>query len=346
MKKNYDFIALKNYSLGHFYGLITLIFLYFVKLNNISENYLKNNFERNINIFNSFSIIDQIQKDLNKNQSNTDNFSQSVKLDIAMTNENLQNSLSSEGEERKVSPFLENQSLNTTEPNYDEGRNKQSIQKDRNAYLTLKKKILENLSEEINTHVKLILDYADQLKHFQLPLEANKVLQKIIDKSNFIINSLKAQTSLYNGDLELNTQVIYATTLFDDILNLLSGYTEFRGVKLYRSFEADASILADKNMLYQACLDIVKFLCEFMQNKGEINTVLTRTKDTIILEFQSKGVIISDDLFKNVLRDAASEDRMTLNYAQNIVRAHKGSIKTGRTIDSALEIKLELPIIR
>lgn len=295
---------------------------------------------------NNFSIIGQIQQDISKSQSNANDIYQLLKLENTMNQISRQDNFSPEDKERNVPSFLENSSPQNSELISDEGINNHSKNTESNNNSTLKRKVLESVSEEIATHLKVILDYADQLKHFYLPSEANKILQKIIDKSNFIITSLKTQTTLYNGGLELNTQVIYATTLFDDILNLIAGYAEFRGIKLFRRFEADASILADKNMLYQACLNIVKFLCESMQNKGEIIVLLTRTKDTIILKFQAKGIIISDDFFRNVFQSAAFEEQVTLSYAQSIVNAHKGSIKTGRTIDSTPEINLELPIIR
>lgn len=213
-------------------------------------------------------------------------------------------------------------------------------------YSLTKRKIIESISEEISSHLKVVLSYADELKHYPLPSEAIRIVQRIIDKSNFIINSLKVQSDIYNGEISLNSQVIYATTVFDDILNLLAAYTEFRGIRLSRKFEGDASIFVDKNMLYQACLDIIKFLCENMLSKGEIVALLTRTKDTIILIFQGSGIKISDDFFKNVFEPELSNYKSTLIHAQKIIRAHNGSIKVVKSAKSTPEILLEMPIVR
>lgn len=234
---------------------------------------------------------------------------------------------------------------NASNQNIEETPKHTSTENNHDISLT-KRKIIESISEEIGSHLKVVLSYADELKHYPLPSEAIKIVQRIIDKSNFIINSLKAQSDIYNGEISLNAQVIYATTVFDDILNLLAGYTEFRGIRLSRKFEADASIFVDKNMLYQACLDIIKFLCENMLSQGEIVTLLTRTKDTIVLIFKGSGIKISDDFFKNVFEPELSNYKSTLIHAQKIIRAHNGSIKVGKSTESAPEIMLEMPIVR
>ena len=293
---------------------------------------------------NNYSIINKIKNELDNNQNDYE--------DDSMASDKVFNP----NQATKTNGL--NQEADNTAMHSGHLPEKNSVPEDVNAvqkntstennldYSLTKRKIIESISEEIASHLKVVLSYADELKHYPLPSEAIKIVQRIIDKSNFIINSLKAQSEIYNGELSLNSQVIYATTVFDDILNLLSGYTEFRGIRLSRKFEGDASIFVDKNMLYQACLDIIKFLCENMLSKGEIAALLTRTKDTIILIFQASGIKISDDFFKNVFEPELSNYKSTLIHARKIIRAHNGAIKVGKSDESAPEIMLEMPIVR
>ena len=45
----------------------------------------------------------------------------------------------------------------------------------------------------------------------------------------------------------------------------------------------------DKNLFYQACLQIIKFLCENITDEGSIFVTVNRTKETIYIEFKSNG---------------------------------------------------------
>ncbi len=293
---------------------------------------------------NNFSIINQIKNELDNNQNDYEDDSMTSDKVFNLNQATKTNSLNQEADNTSMhSGHLPEK--NSVPENVNAVQKNTSTENNLDYSLT-KRKIIESISEEIGSHLKVVLSYADELKHYPLPSEAMKLLQRIIDKSNFIINSLKAQSDIYNGELSLNSQVIYATTVFDDILNLLSGYTEFRGIRLSRKFEGDASIFVDKNMLYQACLDIVKLLCENMLSKGEIAALLTRTKDSIVLIFKGNGIKISDDFFKNVFEPELSNYKSTLVHAQKIIRAHNGSIKVGKSAESAPEIMLEMPIVR
>jgi nitrogen-specific signal transduction histidine kinase len=210
----------------------------------------------------------------------------------------------------------------------------------------LTKKITESIFNEISNPIELIKKYAHLLMQKSSSVEANKILHKIIDQSNYIINSLRTHTAYLEEKLELKSQILQASILFDDILYLLAGYTEFRNVKLYRKFDADASILVDKNLIYQACLQIIKFLCENMTNEGSIFVTVNRTKDIIFVEFKSTGNKIPDELLEKVFEPFTIKDTAGLGLAKKIISEHNGNITVINGQDSEPEIKVFLPIVK
>ena len=208
------------------------------------------------------------------------------------------------------------------------------------------KKVTQSIYDEIKTPLELIKKYADLVIQKSSSAEANKVLQKIIDQSNMVIDSLQIHTDYFNEKIKLKTQVLYATNALNDILHLLAGYTEFRKVKLFRKFEADASILLDKNLFYQAGLQIVKFLCENIAGESSIFVTTLRTKETIIIEFKSNGPKLSDEQLKKISGEFISIENPGLSFARRIIVEHNGTLVCQNSADSGPEIKVLLPIVK
>jgi len=213
-------------------------------------------------------------------------------------------------------------------------------------YHEITKAVIESIYDEIKTPTELIKKYADLLLQKSSSAVANKALQKIIDQSNNIINSLQMHADYFSERMQLKTQVLYATNVLNDILHLLAGYTEFRKVKLFRKFEADASLLIDKNLFYQACLHIIKFLCENIEGEGNIFVTVSRTKETIIIEFKSNGPKLPDELLKKVSDYFMLKETPGLVFAKRITAEHGGTILAQNSIDAGPEIKVLLPIVK
>src|SRR3989339_796477 len=228
--------------------------------------------------------------------------------------------------------------LNVAQQEYTEQRSSKE-------YYEIVKKVIRSINDEIKTPMELIVKYTDLLMRKSLSAEANKVLQKIIDQSNIILDSLQIHADYFNRKINLKTQVFYATNILNDILHLLAGYTEFRKVKLFRKFEADASVLLDKNLFYQAGLHIVKFLCENITGEGSIYVTTNRTKETIIIEFKSNGPKLQDEVLKKISGDFISIENLGLCFAKRIIAEHNGTLIAQNSANSGPEIKVILPIV-
>jgi signal transduction histidine kinase len=214
-----------------------------------------------------------------------------------------------------------------------------------NEYHEVIKKVVESIYDEVKNPTELIKKYADFLLQKSASPFANIALQKIIDQSNNIIASLHTHVDYFNEKIKLKAQVLYVTHVLNDILRLLAGYTEFRKVKLFRKYEADASILLDKNLFYQACLQIIKFLCENISAEGNIFVTVSRTKETIIIKFKSSGPKLPDEMLKNLFEYFMINKTPGLLFAKKIIAEHEGAISAENSIEAGPEIKVLLPIV-
>lgn len=292
------------------------------------------------------SIIDRIQKDIHENIIEQDDVMPDVQVQIVnqTTNASIDsdnNNAENTEQTQDDLTLLESSVDELNIPGPEQTEHVSAVQ-----YLNLKQKITESLYDEIKNPIRLIKNYAELLKQKSKSAEANKVLQKIIEQVNMVLNSLQTEKDLTEDELKIKPQVLYAANVLNDILLLLASYTEFRGIKLFRKYEADASVVIDKNLFYQACLQIVKFFCENIKDEGNIFVTLSRTKETVILKFKGTGSNITDDILNRLFEKSLVSSATNLDIAKNIIAKHNGSITAQKSTDGEAEIGISLPIIK
>jgi hypothetical protein len=207
-------------------------------------------------------------------------------------------------------------------------------------------KITDGIYKEIIDPIDIIKKYAQIILSNSSSSTANRIIQKIIDQSDYILHSLQTHLAYLNEKLELNPQILNASYVLNEILHLLAGYTEFRKVKLYRKFEADASILIDRNLLYQSFLHITKYLCENITEEGSIYVTVNRTMERLAIEFKSSGSKIPDKLIAKIFDSFTTKYAPGLGLAKRIVVEHNGEISINNSEDACPEIIVSLPIVK
>ena len=203
-----------------------------------------------------------------------------------------------------------------------------------------------SITNELKTPLELIKRYTNLLMRNSSSAEASRILQKILDQADAIASSIQAQEDYLTENINLKTQIYYAEKVLTDILQILAGYTEFRNVKLFRKFEADASVLLDKKLFYQASLQIIKFLCENITGEGNVFVTIRRNSETLIVEFTSNGPSFSDELLNYFNEQVIIKNNTGLNFAKKIIRAHGGAVSARNITGGGPELKLMLPIVK
>lgn len=298
-----------------------------------SENSIDTAVKINTNEKNEDSILDQIKEEIRESLTDF-----TTEDEIRITN--------SETENQKEQGLAENIPDEITAVESHSTKQQKAEQLSAKEYLQIIKKITESIYDEIVTPAELIKNYANILIGKSSSAKADRILQRIIDQSNIIIEAPRTHSDFFAEKITLKSQVFYAANVLDDILHLLANYTEFRNIKLFRKFEADASILIDKNLFYQASLQIVKFLCENISDDGSIFVAVNRTKEMLIIEFKSNGQQISDEIIKKISENFILKENPGISFAKRIVIELNGEMTVQNNRDAGPEIKVLLPIVK
>ena len=208
------------------------------------------------------------------------------------------------------------------------------------------KLITNRIFNEISSPLRLIKKYAFVLLQNSSSSEANKVLQKIIDQSDYIYNSLQGQKYHLEENILLKCKSLNSSDVMNDIISLLSGYVEFRNGKLSHGIEGTSEIMLDKNLFYQACLQIVKYLCKNIETAKYIfiNVISGDTKLIIYLE-NDKDDIHNSVLGKN-FESLKLDNDLGLHYAKRVIQTHGGVLNTYNKPNSLLQFEITLPIVK
>lgn len=208
------------------------------------------------------------------------------------------------------------------------------------------KLITNRIFNEISSPLRLIKKYAFVLLQNSSSSEANKVLQKIIDQSDYIYNSLQGQKYHLEENILLKCKSLNSFDVMNDIISLLSGYVEFRNGKLSHGIEGTSEIMLDKNLFYQACLQIIKYLCKNIETAKYIfvNVISGDTKLIIYLE-NDKDDIHNSVLGKN-FESLKLDNDLGLHYAKRVIQTHGGVLNTYNKPNSLLQFEITLPIVK
>lgn len=213
-------------------------------------------------------------------------------------------------------------------------------------YHELSKKIIALIYDEIKMPLGLIKKYADILILNSSSVEANKVLQNILAQSNIIQDSFQNYTDFFNERIKIKTQPVLAENVLTDVLLQIANYTEFHGIRLFRKFEADAPIFLDKNLFYEAALQIVKFLSENIPGDGNIFVTVGRTSKFLIMEFKSNGPKFSDELLKKISEHFMLKEAPGLEFARKVIREHNATISIENSENEEPVVKIHLPVVK
>ncbi|NWF88224.1 MAG: HAMP domain-containing histidine kinase, partial [Ignavibacteriaceae bacterium] len=214
------------------------------------------------------------------------------------------------------------------------------------SYREIVQNVTKSISDEIRTSLDLIRKYSLQLKEKISDEETQTILQKILDETTSISRAIQAHEDFLSEKINLNAQIYFAEPVLSDIIRLLEGYTEFRGVKLSGKFEADSAILIDKNLFFQAMLQVVKIMCEEIQENGNINITIKRANSSLILELVNTASKLPESVLGCINRQVLISDNPGLNYAKNIIREHGGIISAWNNLNEGSQINIKIPVVK
>src|SRR3972149_4901122 len=151
-----------------------------------------------------------------------DRVKEEIKENIAESKDKQEaDSVGSEGDIKSTSSISEESKLDDKEQILPENISEETLSVESNMapqedqeqlsnrdYHEITKAVIESIYDEIKTPTELIKKYADLLLQKSSSAVANKALQKIIDQSNNIINSLQMHADYFSERMQLEQQML------------------------------------------------------------------------------------------------------------------------------------------
>ena len=212
----------------------------------------------------------------------------------------------------------------------------------------LLEKLTHFIINDINTPLLTIKHYADFIMKKEKNDDIRKVSEIISDQAAAAYDLLQSTLHYAEGMESLHKESAKISEILDVALEMLAEYAESRNVKLFKKYDTECTVEADRKSLYQACYQIVKNACDAMPDGGEIYVAAEEENGSISLSFTDTGAGLSaelgDDIFKPFFSKGKEKSAgLGLAIADKIITLHGGRITAGNDPEKGAVFTIFLP---
>lgn len=208
--------------------------------------------------------------------------------------------------------------------------------------------VLNQLLEKIEHSVKAISSVSDNIAHdLRTPLTRlkghiedigdQKEKAPLLDECDNlmgIFNSLLRISDIENSAKMAGFSNVSLNDILDDAVDLYSALVENKDITLHYDAVNVGSVIADKDLLFQAFANVLDNAIKFTPSGGQINVKLAYNGDEAMFTVDDTGVGVSDDSLAKLTRRFYREDKsrstsgngLGLSLVNAIVTLHNGKI--------------------
>jgi len=206
------------------------------------------------------------------------------------------------------------------------------------------------LMQDIKSPILTIKHYTNLIARLDIPEQIKKVLIMLSMHANSVLDIMQATFDFSENRSSIKLEKVQFNEIIENVLELLSEYTESQNVKLFKKFGDNVTVNVDPRRLYVVCFQIIKNSCEAMPKGGKIyvNTELDNKK--LILKIRDEGIGISKEIKNDVFKAFFSSGKengsgLGLAIAKYIIELMKGSITIESKINKGTTITITLPTV-
>lgn len=203
------------------------------------------------------------------------------------------------------------------------------------------------LINDINNPLLTIKHYADFIKRKETDEDIKKVSEIISDQAAAAYDLLQSTLNYAEGLESLKKETAKISDILDVALEMLAEYAESRNVKLFKKYDTEQKVEADRKSLYQACYQIVKNACDALPEGGEIYVSVEADGDNVSLGFTDTGAGLLPelgDIFKPFYSKGKGKSAgLGLAIAEKIISLHGGKITAGNDPEKGAVFTIFLP---
>ncbi len=224
----------------------------------------------------------------------------------------------------------------------------------------LKTDIVANVSHELRTPLASIKAYTELLldniegEDRQLRDEFLRIIDRETDRLAELISDLLDLSRLEAGRFEVRKTKLEVGLLLADVLSVLDVQRRSRGLAIRADVPDDLpELVADREMVTIILKNLVGNAIKFSRPQGEVQVVLRRTREHLVLQVIDRGIGIPEEaiphLFQKFYRVATSTESgiegtgLGLVLTKQAVEAHGGTIEVESQVGVGTTFTVYLP---
>ncbi len=205
----------------------------------------------------------------------------------------------------------------------------------------MRKDFVANVSHELKTPITSVKGFTETLLDGAAEDEAlrKQFLNIIWDESERLqnlIQDLLDLSKIEQSEFQLNWQRVDLSMLADDVVVMLKGKAEQKGISLTKVTEGSSTIEGDPLRIKQVMINLINNAIMYTPQGGRININVTETDEKVIFGVKDTGIGISKQEVSRVFERFYRVDRarsrnsggtgLGLAIVKHIVEAHHGEI--------------------
>ncbi|MFZ1292127.1 MAG: ATP-binding protein [Melioribacteraceae bacterium] len=205
------------------------------------------------------------------------------------------------------------------------------------------------ISYDLKKPILVSKRYAEHLQKKDLPMDVKQVINLMLEQLNQVASQIVAASDYTEGTTILRRQPISLNDTLHEFAIEIHNFVRTKNCKVEYSLGEDVNVYVDKKEFYQCYFNIVKNSCEALPEGGNIFVTTERKGDRIEINFEDRGIGISNSDLKHVFEPLWSKNKFNnsglgLSISQKIIEDHEGSITIKSEKNVGTNVIISLPI--
>lgn len=187
----------------------------------------------------------------------------------------------------------------------------------------------------------------------QIKLEELQDMDHELDRLTLLINELLDASTMENGKLNLQMQVVNLATLISEILKQMRLVTKGRKIIFNEKTTPGISVVVDPNRLTQVLLNLLTNAAKYSPENSDIKVSTRQYKHKVVVSVQNSGKGLSLEAQSKVFNRYYQADRnstsgmgLGLYITKEIIERLKGKIWIKSKLDKGSTFSFSLPYTR
>ena len=223
-----------------------------------------------------------------------------------------------------------------------------------------KSEFLANMSHELRTPLNAIIGFSEMMREQMFgPLGSGKYTeyaQDIHRSGQFlldVINDILDMSKIEAGRLQLETEPTPISSLFEDVMRLVTPRALEGRVNVERSIPPGLEIVADRRALKQVFINLVSNAVKFTPEGGRVRISASESSGLVSIRISDTGIgIPARDIEKlgrpfeqveNQFTKTKGGSGLGLAISKSLVELHGGTLNIHSTVGKGTDVTVSLP---